>query len=60
MAGFRTVILTKSNNVSSADQAEWVMEETQTAFKRLLSQAMACWWSILAWRVTRKHSDCAA
>jgi uncharacterized protein len=38
MAGYPLVVLTKSNNVSAADQANWASETTQQAFKDYVSQ----------------------
>lgn len=32
MSSYRSVILTKSNNVSHTDQAEWMTDDVQTAF----------------------------
>jgi type 1 glutamine amidotransferase len=38
MASYPMVLLTKSNNVSSTDQANWASEEAQAAFKTFISQ----------------------
>lgn len=38
LAGYPLVILAKSNNVSSADQTNWMTEEIQAAFKTYVRQ----------------------